>query len=392
MSDFFLHPATCIQFNDSRYYIKNAMIGKTVVVDDLRTIKITDETIKYKIFCQMCDKKSTGEEMLAQLERYYYFTDVKIGYIETTSLCPYLCKMCPKSSNRIDRNCHTMALGIYRSIIDQLPKSIEITLHLFGDPLLDNEILEKIMYANRRDIKPSFSTNLIALPMVDFYSLPNIKVGNITISIDAMSTVEMSKIRGKTSEKQFENGLACLKLLDQIQGEFHFADSITLQSIDMKNERKGKKFIKELAEQFAQFSYFEKPFIVFPGMDGNDLKMSKKYFDNEWLWIYDLLGEKKPYRCLKPWDKKESGLLSDGSFVPCCMCYNTTMPIGDVNNESLVDILNGERYLEFRKKVFYGEDAGAICNRCVVNGEKKYHDRINDTKIEHLRKYCIDQW
>ena len=96
MSDFFLHPATCIQFNDSRYYIKNAMIGKTVVVDDLRTIKITDETIKYKIFCQMCDKKSTGEEMLAQLERYYYFTDVKIGYIETTSLCPYLCKMCPK--------------------------------------------------------------------------------------------------------------------------------------------------------------------------------------------------------------------------------------------------------------------------------------------------------
>lgn len=85
-------------------------------------------------------------------------------------------------------------------------------------------------------------------------------------------------------------------------------------------------------------------------MDGNDLKMSKKYFDNEWLWIYDLLGEKKPYRCLKPWDKKESGLLSDGSFVPCCMCYNTTMPIGDVNNESLVDILNGERYLEFRKK------------------------------------------
>lgn len=392
MSDYFMHPATCIQFNGSRYAIKNAMVGETVVVDELKAIRITNEMINLKIFCPIYDKERTGKEMLAQLERYYYLTGVKLGYIETTSLCPYLCKMCPKSSNRIDRNCHTMSLEGYRSIIDQLPQSSEITLHLFGDPFFDNEIFEKIMYANKRDIKPSFSTNLISLPMINYHSLPNIRVGDITISIDALSAVEMSEIRGKTSEEQFENGLESLKQLAQIQEEFHFADSITLQSIDIKNESKVRRFLKEIAEQFTQFSYFEKPFIVFPGMDGDDLKVAKKYFNNEWLWVYDLLGEKKPYRCLKPWNKKESGVLSDGQFVPCCMCFNATKPIGNANSESLVDILGSERYLEFRKNIFYGDDSGVICNRCVANGEKKYHDRINIKDIEHLRKYCIDQW
>ena len=392
MSNFFLHPATCVQSNGSQYFIMNAMVGKTVVVDNLRSMKVTDEMINGKIFWPVQEQKKAGEEMLAYLEKYYHSTGVKLGYIETTSICPYLCKMCPKSSNRIDRKCHTMSMEVYRSIIDQLPESSELTLHLFGDPFCDKEIKEKILYANKRKILPSFSTNLISLANADFDALQDIRMGDLTVSIDAASAEEMSDIRGKTSKTQFESGLLYLKRLAHLQEELHFADSITLQSIDMNHAEQVRGFLKEMVVQFTQLSYYEKPFIVFPGMEGNVLKSTKEYSDHEWLWIYDLLGERKPYRCLKLWNKKELGILSDGRVVPCCMCYNETKPIGDASVELLSDILNGERYMEFRRSAFYGGDCGEVCNRCVINGEKKYHRDIDAKDIEHLWEYCIDRW
>lgn len=392
MREFFIHPATCIQSNGTQYFIKNAMVGKSVAVDDLRSIEITDELIKYRVFCPVHEQDNAGKEMLAYLERYYHSTGVKLGYIETTSLCPYLCKMCPKSTNHINRKCHTMSMEVYRSIIDQLPEYSEITLHLFGDPLCDNEIKEKVIYATKKNIKPSFSTNLISLVRVDLNAMRDIRMGDITVSIDAASAEEMSALRGKTSDKQFEKGLESLIRLAQLQEESHFANSITLQSIDTNCAEKARSLLKDIVVQFAHLTYYEKPFIVFPGMEEDGLKVAKQYRDNEWLWIYDLLGEKKPYRCLKLWNKKELGILSDGRLVPCCMCFNETKPIGNASVERLSDILNSERYSEFRRNAFYGGDSGDICNRCVINGEKKYHRDIDMEDIEYLREYCISKW
>jgi radical SAM protein with 4Fe4S-binding SPASM domain len=54
----------------------------------------------------------------------------------------------------------------------------------------------------------------------------------------------------------------------------------------------------------------------------------------------------------------------DGNIVPCCFDKDAKYTMGNINEQSFREIWNGERYQEFRSRLFTGRGAIDICRNC----------------------------
>lgn len=393
MDDFFLLPTVCVQYKDGKYFLKNLLYHyEKIEIEKLDLIFPQTKLIETKIFARKSEMESLKEEMFSILENKYKNSVTALGYIETTSACPYKCKMCPKGTNKLERTVMTMSMKVFENVIDSLAGQTDITLHMFGDPLYDESIYEKIMYANNKGIKPSFSTNLVSLKNMNLKKMCKVKIGGMTVSIDSIKPEELSIIRGKITQKQIDESFECLEKIISEAENSKFIEKIYLQCINFKNNEYTKTQLEKYIKCRENVEFYEKPFIEFPNTDKVEEALSTVYKKDEWIWLYHILGMATPYRCMKPWNKKEAAVLSDGSFVPCCMSYNDKSKLGSIVEEGLEDIENGERFLNFRKNIWSGGECGEICNLCKLNKNKIIHSEITEEKIQYLKKLCISYW
>lgn len=393
MQKYFLLPTVCIKVKNHKFYLKNVMYDfEPVECSDLRKIIPTEELVQTHIFAKLNRIQEVKEELLNKLENQFSKMPTEIGYIETTTNCPYLCKMCPKGSNKLERRVDKMSVGMFSSIVDQLNKQAEVTLHLFGDPLFDDDLPDKIKYANVKGIIPSFSTNLISLKKMDMQKYKKIKIKNLTISIDTIFGEQIEKIRGNTSKAQIEEGWHCLeKIISEID-IVKFIEKIFLQSITMTVNESTRRFLKEYVEDKNNVEFYEKVFIEFPNTHDFEYKETVCYQQEEWIWLYGVIGVKLPFKCLKPWVKREMGILADGRVLPCCMCYNATSELGSIKTELISDIQEGEVYKNFRRQIWEGKDCGVVCTGCGINEQKFYHREIECKQLSYLKQYSVEQW
>lgn len=393
MNNYFLIPSVCIQYKNGKFFLKNALYNyEKIEIDNLNKLYPEKNLLEAKIFAKKSEVKRIKEEMFNVLENKFMNSPVGLGYIETTSICPYKCKMCPKGRNKLERDVSTMSIEMFQSIIDALIEQDDITLHLFGDPLYDNTIYEKIFYANRKGIMPSFSTNLVSLKRLKLNEIRNVKLKYMTVSFDSIISEEFSQIRGSLTEKQMRESWHCLETIIAELDNNKFIEKICLQSINFENNKATRERLREYVKKKEVLEFYEKPYIEFPDTDKVTYASSNIYSNNEWMWFYNILDMKTPYKCMKPWSRKQTAILSDGKFVPCCMSYNDKSNLGSILDEDLERIQSGERFLIFRKNIWSGNDCGSICNSCSFNQNKIIHSEISVEDIEYLRNYCIDIW
>lgn len=74
-------------------------------------------------------------------------------------------------------------------------------------------------------------------------------------------------------------------------------------------------------------------------------------------------GDPDDYYCCVPWLK--TGVLADGTVIPCHLPYwpHPEFTMGSLADNSFEEIWNGERYVEFRRRMAEGRDLGA-CADC----------------------------
>ncbi|MFH1159542.1 MAG: SPASM domain-containing protein [bacterium] len=54
----------------------------------------------------------------------------------------------------------------------------------------------------------------------------------------------------------------------------------------------------------------------------------------------------------------------DGLVVPCCFDKDADHCLGDLKTQSFQDIWRGEKYREFRKRIFTERKSVDICRNC----------------------------
>ena len=118
----------------------------------------------------------------------------------------------------------------------------------------------------------------------------------------------------------------------------------------------------------------------------------KDAFPDEWKEVYS--GYKMQDKVFLEWGEKfdwpdiegeelgcnhtcyglrdQIGVLSNGTVVPCCLDADGTIPLGNIFESDLSDILSGERAVALKTSLERRKVTEELCKRCPYARQKKY--------------------
>ncbi len=283
--------------------------------------------------------------LIDNLERGNY--KPRVAYLEATNKCNANCLMCPRE--KMTRPTGVMDMGLFKNVVNQLVdlNIEEIRLHNFGEPLLDENIAKKINYIKSRDqnIKLNFYTNAYSLSEELAREFVNSKLDRIFISIDEIDPDAYFKIRKLDLETVEKN---------------------VMRLMDIRNEMKVDK-----PEIYVCLTRVDQP------------DSSVNAFIDKWQTRADMvtvggahdwasqkdgvsingINRLKKWPCVYLWN--DLYVLWDGRATICCEDFDGLNIVGDLNNETVLDVWNSGKFKAIRKLMKENKRNGIkVCSGC----------------------------
>ena len=275
--------------------------------------------------------------------RYYRNTKLKEGefpkqvWIENTNHCNATCVMCPRELQT--RAKRIMSFDLYEKLIKEISlysHTVErVHMHNFGEPLLDKKLPERIKLAKDHGIKHVyFVTNASLLDSKNALNLIESGVDEFKISFYGAN---------ESSYNSIMRDLDFNTTLNNVRNFFDLRKSLKASK---------PKVVLQLIPQSLNDANLEKKWA----------NLFKECLDDEigdTLNYYEMhnYGEGRDYVeigshnirnvCHWPWDVMV--ILQDGSVTACCMDFDGKIILGKVNEQSIYDIWNGEKYRKIRE-------------------------------------------
>ena len=118
--------------------------------------------------------------------------------LECTTCCNLNCIMCPRTKGGI-QNAHSMNKNMvfkkFKDIICQFKYCNVLSLHCFGEPLMNPQITEIIQYAKKKGLSVRFNTNATLLNREVSRKLVEFGLDDLYISIESADQNNYKKIR-----------------------------------------------------------------------------------------------------------------------------------------------------------------------------------------------------
>jgi len=256
--------------------------------------------------------------------------------IETTNLCNGNCIMCPR--NKMTRPKVTMS---YTKFCNLVVQSYEMGAELispfgFGEPLLDEDIADKIEFCTRMGLDTFLTTNGSLLDSEMTRRLLDSGLTHIRLSAHGIYNNYEKVHRGLNFSTFMRNVFNFIKARRDIQCK------VDVTVIPMNGES---------VDDILNF------------WDGR--------IDDIEIWRPHGWGGAKHYRNgerkLKTCGRAHRGpvqIQADGKVIPCCFLTNAEVILGDTNINSIEYILKGDKYQEFRRKHETGDLSGLPCEKC----------------------------
>ncbi|WP_320172590.1 radical SAM/SPASM domain-containing protein [Maridesulfovibrio sp.] len=290
--------------------------------------------------------------------------------IETTSYCNMKCVMCQRTTDMQRKPSH-MSMEVFQRIVEQMPampatqfedwqrfvdsnlrtdsKPSEnnfyfdvvangVTLHGFGEPLLDPLLPERVAMLREKNINSYFSANPCNIKLPFIKKLFEAGVSHIKFAMDSLDDDVARKIRGGPADftESYRKVLEVLKLKKDMKAE----TTIVMTMLDMSGDPAVLPSFIDLWKDKDVYAY-------------------GKSIDNQWLLKTKEKAEAKTaaeasnkshYQkqyCEFPWTSVT--IMDNGNVVPCTQDINCTWTFGNVMEQSLEEIWNGKKFDEFRK-------------------------------------------
>lgn len=277
--------------------------------------------------------------------------------LETILGCNLRCIECAVGNDLISRKHGRLVFDQFKIIADKVrPYCRYFYLHLWGEPMLNKDIIEMIQYASGFS-RTNISTAATTLNDDAIGSLMNSGVSDIIVSIDGVSQAVYEKYRvgGKVA-----------RALDALR---------KMQEINIRQGRKVNimpQFIlfdhnKDEAEEFSRYCralglepLFKAPYI----RKGSSLKVvdDPRYRRN----IADTPEKRRENMrvCVNGHDVFT--ILLDGSVVACCHDHNGKTNFGNIFDKSVSEIWTSPAYRKFRVDLKDGKAWPFCVEECQV--------------------------
>lgn len=279
-----------------------------------------------------------------------------IDQVELTNRCPMRCGFCPRGvPGRMQRPLGFMDLGLFERLLDQLhpaqARYRPLELHHLGESLLHPQVDRFAALASARGLPTELSVNPSLLTPELGRRLLRAGVRRLVLSLDGMDDATLVAIRGPAARYgAAERNIAAL--LSEVAG---MADPprVVIQMIDLaQNQHQREALLTRWGATGLPtvFAYVK-------DLDGPD----------------PLLGRPTatPVVHLCSYPFRSVVVLWDGRVVPCCRDDDGRLILGDLNQQPLAAIWQGEAAQALRAQHQRGDlPEGHLCHGCAWRRER----------------------
>lgn len=275
-------------------------------------------------------------------------------YIETTNICNLNCNFCPKTSRKYD----FMNTDSFEKIIKKIKGYTEhVYFHLMGEPFLNKNLKKFFDICSQNNIKVNITTNGTLINEVKDVLIHSQSLRQVNISLHSFEAndnernfneyidniIEFIK---KVSEK---TDVICALRLWNLDGKYKGSNNLNIDIFKLlEREFELEVNLEEIFKEKHSFKIRDRVFI----------SMGEKF---KWPSLKDSeLGERAFCYGLRD----QIGILVDGTVVPCCLDSDGSIPLGNIFNQELEEIINSPR-----AKAIYDGFSGRkaveeLCKKC----------------------------
>lgn len=268
--------------------------------------------------------------------------------IETTNHCNVDCIMCPR--NKMERARGYMEVSLLKEIIEQAKGKTEFMfLHLAGEPLLHPRLFEMISLCREAGIKTAFSTNAVLLNEAMSRKVLENSPDLLVLSLDGTSRETYENIRRRTN---FDNVVSNINGFLRLKSKAKKSPYTIIQLIYMQeNATEAETFLSSWRKTRVDAVRI-KPFFNYPGLDKNlsVLADNRSQFEMP---------------CILMW--RQLAIYWDGAVVACCQDFLGQSVLGNLKENCLENIWNGEKMRQMRLIHINGQrDKINLCRNCTM--------------------------
>lgn len=276
-------------------------------------------------------------------------------YIEITNVCNLSCNFCPKTK----RKYKFMDKDEFNHIVKEVkPFTDHIYFHLMGEPLLNENIGYFLDESARNDLKVNLTTNGTLLNKNVDKLINSKALRQVNISLHSFeaneNTVELKEYINNVTDfikKARENSeiICSIRLWNIDNAELKGANGLNNDILKMLEKNLELDFsLGEKLQQSNQVKLKDKIY----------LNMAEKF---QWPDIeIASIGEEVFCHGLR----NQMGVLVDGTVVPCCLDSDGNIALGNIFNEELKDILEGERATNIYEGFSKRRAVEDLCKKC----------------------------
>ncbi len=276
--------------------------------------------------------------------------------IEINVSCNLRCPECALGGNFISRKRGSLNFDQFRIIADKIrPFSKYLYIMLWGEPLLNNDIIAMIKYASKFT-ETCISTNAMLINSKNAEELICSGLGTLIVSIDGTTQEVYEKYRvGGDLNKVFDS----LKLLNAINIKHGRKVTIIPQFVVFQHNEHQMEQFNQVCKSLHLKPSFKAPYIQdnskFSNSD-NPTFIRKRYKNITKL-------RKGMQKCQDA--RKVFTILLIGNVVACCYDYNGVTNFGNIFENEVIDIWNDRGYRQFRKDIISGETPEFCLKHCL---------------------------
>ena len=277
---------------------------------------------------------------------------LKKAYLEITNACNLSCSFCHGTK----RDIKYLTEEEFKTAAEKIrPHCAYLYFHLMGEPLLHPSLPRFFEIAGELGFKVIITTNGTLLKKREDVLLSAPALHKVSISLHAYEANDM----GISIESYLSDCFDFCKRASE-RGIISVMRLWNLGGLDEKNayilDKMKKAFPDEWKEVYSGYKLCDKVF----------LEWGEKF---DWP---DIEGEElgQNHTCYGLRD--QIGVLSNGTVVPCCLDADGSIPLGNIFESDLSDILSGERAQALKTSLERRRVTEALCVRCGYARKKKY--------------------
>lgn len=326
-------------------------------------------------------------------------------YIEVTNRCNSLCKSCPLTYDHFlpYEPKHHLSWAQFRHIVDQIPNIERAVLHGIGEPLLNPDLPRFVAHLKERGAHALFNTNAVLLDERHGDALTEAGLDELRVSLDAITPSLYAHLRGidklpkivdnlraftarrrerKTTESKqprvsfwfvgMQENLHELPAVVKLAIELGVPEVHLQRLVFFGDETKLNDDVTMVKAQSLHAALdalqdgMVKECEALARQSGLRFTASGATTPGESL---EVKGAHPWQGCYRPWTLMY--ITSNGAALPCCIApfatpdYESIM-LGNVFEQRLEDVWNGERYGALRNAVLSESPAPWPCQHCGV--------------------------